>query len=63
MEIREILNQKGFTAKELAERMNVSQANVADVINGELTPSPEFIKRIAAALDVEVSELAGAFAK
>lgn len=55
MRIKEVLKEKGVTAKELAERLNITQASMSTAINGN--PTVETLERIASALGVSVGEL------
>jgi len=53
--IKKVLRQKGITQKELASRMNISEAMVSYSINGN--PTLNTLYEIAKALDVNVSSL------
>lgn len=55
MRIKELLKQKGITAKELAAKLNLSEGALSQSLNGN--PTLERINQIASALGVEVSEL------
>ena len=55
MRIKELLREKGITAKELAARINLSEGALSQSLNGN--PTLQTLNRIAAALGVEVSEL------
>lgn len=55
MRIKEVLKEKGVTAKELAERIGVSQPAISFAINGN--PTAETLTKIAAALGVQVGDL------
>jgi transcriptional regulator with XRE-family HTH domain len=55
MRIREVLKEKGMTAKDLAVKMGVTPPSISVAINGNMTI--EMLNRIAAALDVPVTEL------
>lgn len=55
MRIKEVLKEKGVTAKELAKRLNITQASMSTAINGN--PTVETLERIAAALGVQVVDL------
>ena len=53
--IKEVLKEKKITQKELAVRLNVSDPVISYAINGN--PTVEMLERIAAALNVPISEL------
>lgn len=55
MRIKEVLKEKGVTAKELAVRIGVSQPAMSFAINGN--PTAETLTKIASALGVSVPEL------
>lgn len=55
MRLKELLKQKGITAKELAARMNISESALSLSINGN--PTLERLTQIASALGVSVAEL------
>lgn len=53
--IAEILKGKGMTQTDLAERIGISRVGLSKAINGNTTIAT--LRKIATALDVEVSEL------
>lgn len=55
LRIKELLKEKGVTAKELAERIGISQPAMSFAINGN--PTVETLEKIASALGVSVIEL------
>lgn len=55
MRIKEILKQKGITAKELAAKLNLSEGALSQSLNGN--PTVERLTQIASALSVNVAEL------
>ncbi|MBD5191419.1 MAG: helix-turn-helix transcriptional regulator [Bacteroidales bacterium] len=55
MRIKELLKQKGITAKELAAKLNLSEGALSQSMNGN--PTLERLTQIATALGVSVSEL------
>lgn len=55
LRIAEILRSKGITQKDLAERMGISRVGLSKAINGNTTITT--LRKIAEALNVEVSEL------
>lgn len=54
-QVKELLKQKGMTAKELAEKLGISEGALSKSISGN--PTLERIEQIASALGVEVYEL------
>lgn len=57
--IKEIRTAKRITQQELASACDVSQPYIVDLERGARGAKPETMKRIAAALGVDVSELTG----
>ena len=55
MRIKEVIKEKGFTAKEVAERLEISSPSLSDAINGN--PTKDTLERIASVLGVPVAEL------
>lgn len=55
MRIRDIIEQKGITTKELAERMGISQSALNQHISGN--PSIKVLTSIASNLGVDIWEL------
>lgn len=55
--IKEILNQKGMTSKELAEKMGVTPQYVSGIIRETGSASVEVLANIARILNVPVSSL------
>lgn len=55
MRIKELLKQKGITAKELAAKLNLSEGALSQSLNGN--PTLERLNQIASALGVSVAEL------
>lgn len=49
--------KKGLAQKELGKKLGVSQAMIAQYENGERNPKVETIKKIAEALEVDISTL------
>lgn len=54
-QVKELLKQKGMTAKELAEKLGISEGALSKSISGN--PTLERIEQIASTLGVEVYEL------
>lgn len=57
--IKAIRKRTGLSQKELGERLNVSQAMIAQYENGKRLPKIETLVRISQALNVDIEELAG----
>jgi len=55
LRIKEVIKEKATTVKDLAEKMGINRVGLSNHINGN--PSAEVLERIAAALNVPVSEL------
>lgn len=55
MRVKELLKQKGMTAKELATKIGISEGALSQSLNG--SPMLERLTQIASALGVPVSEL------
>ena len=56
-QIRKYRKESHLSQKELGTRLGVSQQNIAQYENGRRIPKLETIKKIAAALDIPLSEL------
>lgn len=54
-QVKELLKQKGMTAKDLAAKLNISEGALSKSLSGN--PTLERINQIADALGVSVSEL------
>ncbi len=59
MEIRlkEILSQRGITLKDFALSSGISQSNLSNYLNGNISPTLDTLKKMAACLNVELVEL------
>jgi len=55
--IKELRTEKGFTQKELAEKLNVSTAAVSKWENGKGFPDISILEPLASALDISITEL------
>lgn len=62
LRIKDILAEKGLTAKSLAERMGKSPQYISNIINGGKGASVNTLQEIAEALQVPVSSLFADFA-
>ncbi len=57
MRVKELLKQKGMTAKELAAKIGISEGALSQSLKEGANPNLQTIERIATALDVSVGEL------
>lgn len=57
LRIKEILSQKGITLKEFANTSGISQSNLSNYINGNISPTLDTLKKIASHLEVDLVEL------
>lgn len=57
LRIDKILAKKGISRKELADKTNVSQNTISNIVLGKNFPKPELLKNIAEVLDVDIREL------
>lgn len=57
MRVKEILKEKGMTAKELAARLGMTETGLSIAIGDNGNPPLKRLQEIASILDVEVSEL------
>jgi len=55
MRIKEVIKEKGLTVKEVADKLGMTSPSLSEAINGN--PTVERLERIAAALNVPVTEL------
>ena len=57
LRLKSILQEKGVTGKDLAERVGVSSVAISNIASGNSFPKPELLKKIAEELDVDIREL------
>ena len=55
LRIKEVIKEKGYSVKSLAEKMDINRVNLSNMINGN--PTVETLGKIADALKVPVTEL------
>lgn len=55
MRIKELIKEKGFTQKELADKLGMTTVGLSQILSGK--PSYTTLEKIASALGVEVWEL------
>jgi len=53
----QLRNQKGFSQRQLSQRCGLASSYLSRIENRRLEPRPKTLRRIAAALDVPISEL------
>lgn len=54
--IKQLRLDKGYTQREVAEKLGVSQPNYAQYENGRRNPKPETLKKIAKAIGVQTQD-------
>lgn len=57
LRLKELLQEKSITGKELATRLGVSQNTVSSIVNGNSFPKPSLLLDIAKALEVDLRDL------
>ncbi len=57
LRLKEILNQRGITLKDFAYMSGISQSNLSNYLNGNISPTLDTLKKIATNLDIELVEL------
>ncbi len=57
LRVKSLCKRKGITLKELAEKINLSQAAVSRMLKDDGNPRLSNLKKIAGVLDVELYEL------
>ena len=57
LRLKEILAQRGLTLKEFAQSSGISQSNLSNYLNGNISPTLDTLKKIATNLNVDVVEL------
>lgn len=57
LRLKEILNQRGITLKDFASMSGISQSNLSNYLNGNISPTLDTLKKIATNLDIELVEL------
>jgi DNA-binding Xre family transcriptional regulator len=55
LRIKEIIKSKGLTMQEFSDKLGIARVNLTKTINGN--PTKDTLEKIAAALDVPVTEL------
>lgn len=57
MRVKEVLKQRGMTAKELAVKLGMTETGLSIAINEKGNPPLKRLQEIAAALEVDITEL------
>lgn len=57
LRLKELLNEKGITGKELAEKVEVTPASISNIVQGNSFPKPDLLIKIAAVLNIDVRDL------
>lgn len=57
LRLKELLSEKGITGKELSEKVEVTQASISNIVQGNSFPKPDLLIKIAEVLNVDVKEL------
>lgn len=55
--IKSILKERGITALILAQKIDMTQANLSNIMTGKTTPTLPTLQKIADALQVPISDL------
>jgi transcriptional regulator with XRE-family HTH domain len=55
--LRDILKERGLTLKAFADLSGISQPNLSNYINGNISPTLDTLDKIAKALNIEVQDL------
>ncbi len=55
--LKEILSHRGITLKEFAASSGISQSNLSNYINGNISPTLDTLNRIASHLNIDLTEL------
>lgn len=57
LRIKEILAQRGITLKDFAQISGISQSNLSNYLNGNISPTLDTLKKMASFLEMDVVEL------
>jgi len=55
--LRDILKERGLTLKAFSDISGISQPNLSNYINGNISPTLDTLDKIAKSLDLEVQDL------
>ncbi len=57
LRLKEILSQRGITLKDFAAASGISQSNLSNYLNGNISPTLDTLKKMASFLEIDVVEL------
>jgi len=57
LRIKELLKEKKVSGKKLANLVQVTEASISNIVNGNSFPKPDLLLKIADVLNVDVKEL------
>lgn len=57
LRLREILKKRSMTLKAFSDLSGISQPNLSNYLNGNVSPTLEMLTRIAEALEIPITEL------
>ena len=57
LRLKEILAQRGITLKDFSQMAGISQSNLSNYLNGNISPTLDTLKKMASHLNIEVVEL------
>ncbi len=57
LRIKELLNEKGITGKELAKQLEITENAVSLIVNNKRQPRFELLQKIAQILDIDIKDL------
>jgi len=57
LRLKEILAQRGITLKDFAQISGISQSNLSNYLNGNISPTLDTLKKMASFLSIDVVEL------
>ncbi len=57
LRLKEILAQRGLTLKDFAQTSGISQSNLSNYLNGNISPTLDTLKKMASFLNIDVVEL------
>ncbi|MGB5821439.1 MAG: helix-turn-helix transcriptional regulator [Saonia sp.] len=57
LRLKEVLNEKGISGKDLAEKVGVTPASISNIAQNNSFPKPDLLLSIAKELDIDVRQL------
>jgi len=55
--LKEILKERNLTLSAFAGKVGISQSNLSNYVNGNISPTLETLEKIAKALNISITEL------